>query len=140
MGRNPGQPGQPGGGKGILNAGQTGRNLSQSGNIDTSKIAKQGSQYRWSANKNPYSGLNRGKGTYNNPGSATNGANNNTGSAANGAYNNPGRAANGANNNPGSGRQHNNASESGIRDMSGFVFPSDFSPHSDDGQNMNRPQ
>ncbi len=63
FGRNPGQPGQPGGmrGRGFQNAGQAGRNPSQSGNIDTSKISMQGSQYRWSANKNPYSGLNNGR-------------------------------------------------------------------------------
>ncbi|MCR5432168.1 MAG: TPM domain-containing protein [Lachnospiraceae bacterium] len=123
MGRNPGQPGQPGGGKGkgILNAGQTGRNLSQSGNIDTSKISKQGSQYRWSANKNPYSGLNRGKSTYNNSGKGT--------------ENNPG------NNSGYNGKNANNAGiGSGNKDMSGFVFPNDFTAHSDDGQNMNRPR
>lgn len=40
---------------------KTTRNLSESGNIDTSKIEKQGSQYRWSANKNPYSGLGNGR-------------------------------------------------------------------------------
>lgn len=63
-GAHHGQPGQPGGMNGrknILNAGRKGRNLSQSGNIDTSRISTQGSQYRWSANKNPYSGLNNGK-------------------------------------------------------------------------------
>ena len=64
QGASAGAPGRPGGfGNGHKGpAGiRGGRNLSQSGNIDTSKISKEGSQYRWSANKNPYSGLNKGK-------------------------------------------------------------------------------
>ena len=72
-GSHPGQTGQSGGpgrGRGLLNAGQKGRNLSQSGNIDTSKISTQGSQYRWSANRNPYSGLNKGRADTSNNGFA----------------------------------------------------------------------
>ncbi|MCR5830096.1 MAG: TPM domain-containing protein [Lachnospiraceae bacterium] len=138
-GRNPGQPGQPGGFKRkSYNSGQAGRNLSQSGNIDTSKISTQGSQYRWSANKNPYSGLNKGKSNYND---SANAGNNNYGSPANAGNNNNGGPANAGNNNyvgpANAGNGNRNNSESGIKDMSGFVFPSDFSPSSGDGQEYN---
>lgn len=57
-----GAPGAPGRGHRGPAGLRNGRNLSQSGNIDTSKISTEGSTYRWSANKNPYSGLNKGKG------------------------------------------------------------------------------
>ncbi len=82
-----------------------GRNLSQSGNIDTSKISTQGSQYRWSANKNPYSGLNNGR----------TGGNN-----AQGA-NNPG-----VNNSAGVGNNNSGFNNGEPKDMSGFVFPGGF--------------
>lgn len=63
---NGGQSGAPGkgifGGKGgAAGKGSAGANIG--GNIDTSTIETNGSQYRWSANKNPYSGLNKGKST-----------------------------------------------------------------------------
>ncbi|MBR5368181.1 MAG: TPM domain-containing protein [Lachnospiraceae bacterium] len=61
-GARSGAPGAPGRGHRGPAGLRNGRNLSQSGNIDTSKISTEGSTYRWSANKNPYSGLNKGKG------------------------------------------------------------------------------
>lgn len=61
-GARSGAPGAPGRGHRGSAGLRNGRNLSQSGNIDTSKISTEGSTYRWSANKNPYSGLNKGKG------------------------------------------------------------------------------
>lgn len=104
-GARPGAPGAPGRGhRGPVN----GRNLSQSGNIDTSKISTEGSTYRWSANKNPYSGLNKGRSDH-------------------------GNAQSSGNNAPGGQGQFG-----GSKDMSGFVFPNDFGSGESSDQGINR--
>ena len=118
-----GQPGQPG----VRHLGDSvshlhekfaagrGRNLSQSGNIDTSKISTEGSTYRWSANKNPYSGLNKGR-------------------------SDQGQNAAGTGHDRGNNTAENSSGFAGSKDMSGFVFPSDFGSSEGIGQNNSKPQ
>ena len=117
-GARAGQPGNPGGGHlgdsvSHLHekfAQKHGRNLSQSGNIDTSKISTEGSTYRWSANKNPYSGLNNGRSDH--------------------GQNTVGNGHDQANNSAG-----NSSGFAGSKDMSGFVFPNDFGTSDSNGRN-----